>query len=303
LDKIEATGRTLEEALQSAAQQLHVSVDAVDYEVVEEGAKGFLGLGQTPTLVKAWIGDRVQPARPAVREAPSEIEEEAIEEEEVIEEEEEPVSPPSVVGGMSDAEPEPEVVGGISDVEEEPEVVGGVSDAELSVVGGVSDAEPAAAVAPPVAGEDEFVDAVIASLTDILGPMGADARPVLRSADEEEVVVDLVGPDVAILIGRRGQTLDALQYLVGLIAGKRFPNRRRVVLDAEHYRDRHRELLESKAHEYAMAVKAEGSEAVLEPQPARDRRIIHVALADDPDVYTYSEGDGEDRHVVISPKK
>ena len=80
MDKIEASGRTLEEALQSAAQQLRVSVDAVEYEIVEEGAKGFLGLGQTPTLVKAWVGERVEPAAPAARETPADVEEEDIEE-------------------------------------------------------------------------------------------------------------------------------------------------------------------------------------------------------------------------------
>jgi len=115
--------------------------------------------------------------------------------------------------------------------------------------------------------------------------------------------VTLAGEDVAILIGRHGQTLDALQYLVGIIANRDPHARRRVTLDAEGYRERHRQALEKTALDYARAVKDEGKEAVLEPQSARDRRIIHVALAEHPDVYTYSEGEGDERHVVISPRK
>ncbi len=127
--------------------------------------------------------------------------------------------------------------------------------------------------------------------------------PVVRSASSEEVVIDIVGEDVALLIGKHGQTLDALQYLMAIAANKSSSERRRVILDAENYRNRHQEILERKAREYAKAVAREGKEAVLEPQSARDRRIIHLALADHPDVYTYSEGEGDERHVVISPKK
>jgi len=262
LDKIEASGRTLEEALQLAAQQLGVTTDAVEYEVVEEGTKGFLGLGQTPTVVKAWPREAGQPVAEPVAEP---VEEPAAEE--AVEEEAEEAAAAVEQAAVERAEEQPE---------------------------------------PEPAEEEEgegLVQTVLQTLGEILQPMGVDAKPVLKSDTAEEVVIDLVGPDVAILIGRRGQTLDALQYLIGVIASRRVRSRRRIILDAEDYRERHREMLEHKAQDYAKAVKSEGREAVLEPQPARDRRIIHVALADDPDVYTYSEGEGEDRHVVISPRK
>ena len=258
MKRVEASGRTLEEALHSAAQQLKVSVDAVEYEVVEEGARGFLGLGQTPTVIKAWAGEAAK-AVAASRKLSGSVEEAAEEEAEEI-----------AVQVEEAAAPEPE----------EPQ------EAQVSE----EDAEA-------------FVEAVMGTVGEILKPMRVDARPVLKATTDEEVVIDLVGPDVAILIGRRGQTLDALQYLVGIIASRRVHGRRRIVLDAEQYRERHQAMLEQKAREYAKAVKAEGKEAVLEPQPPRDRRIIHVALADDPDVYTYSEGEGDERHVVISPRK
>ncbi len=117
------------------------------------------------------------------------------------------------------------------------------------------------------------------------------------------VYIDILGSDLAILIGKHGQTLDAFQYLLQIAASKKSGVEARIVLDAEGYRDRHNKILEKKALEYAEAVKQQQREAVLDPQPARDRRIIHLALADHPYVYTYSEGLGDERHVVISPKR
>ena len=239
MDLIEVNGRTLEEAVQAAALELGVSTDAVDYEMVEEGTKGFLGLGQVPTTIKARIKDSYTG----------------------------PIEPPA-------QKPEPAV--SIEDI---------------------SDQEPAPE------SDGDYVEKAVRMVRDIVKAMGLDAVVELKSADNEEVLIEIDGPDSAILIGRQGQTIDALQYLLGLILNRDVENRRRIILDAEGYRARHQETLEKRAREYADAVKSAGKEAVLDPQPARDRRIIHVALADDPDVYTYSEGIGDDRHVVISPKK
>lgn len=272
MDKIEANGRTVEEAVQAAAEQLGVSIDAVEYDVEDHGAKGFLGLGGTPAVITAWVREGyVAGARPEPRAAQQAPEVSAPE-------------PRPVESTAARIEPEAERT------EDEPPPVTPAAVERPS--------------APASGGQDAaFVDALTGAVTDILAAMQVDAKPVVRSSDEEEVQVEIVGSDVAILIGKHGQTLDALQYLVGIIANRHVPTRRRVILDAEGYRERHRQLLEGKAREYADAVKAEGKEAVLEPQSPRDRRIIHVALADDPDVYTYSEGEGDDRHVVISPKK
>lgn len=142
-------------------------------------------------------------------------------------------------------------------------------------------------------------------LTSVLESMQFDAKPELIAADDEEIQINVVGEsdDLGRLIGRQGQTLDALQYLLGIAVNRGDTQKIRVVLDAENYRDRHRQMIEAKAREFAAKVKEMGGEAVLEPLQARDRRIVHMTLADDPDVYTYSEGVGEDRHIVISPKK
>lgn len=152
----------------------------------------------------------------------------------------------------------------------------------------------------PEEGVEEWV---MSLLRDILAAANLEGAPKLKSTTPDEITIELEGPDVAILIGKHGQTLDALQYLVGVALNKVSTSRPRITLDAESYRDRHAQMLTAKALEYAEAVKQHNEEAVLDPQPARDRRIMHMALADDPDIYTYSEGDGDYRHVVISPRK
>jgi len=140
-------------------------------------------------------------------------------------------------------------------------------------------------------------------LREVLEAMHISATAQVRSETEEEMIIDIAGSELAILIGKQGHTLDALQFVLGIAVSRGARPRRRIILDVEGYRDRHAEMLRHKAHEYARQVKESGQEAELDPQPARDRRVIHTELANDPEVYTYSEGEGDDRHVVISPRK
>lgn len=254
MNTIEASGRSIEEAVRTAAQQLGASIDEIEYEVIDPGSKGFLGLGQTPAVVKAWI-----------RTVPEKTKDES-----------------EVVPSSYSTTLETELGQSLEEEIEEALTEGPVVDADASRA---------------------FDEVLMKTLRDVLSVMKLEARAIMRSSSMEETSIELVGSDVAILIGKHGQTLDALQYLVGIIANRVVSARKRVILDAQGYRERHKRLLEEKAREYADAVRREGKEAVLEPQPARDRRIIHLALANDPDVYTYSEGEGEERHVVISPKK
>ncbi|MCC6484428.1 MAG: KH domain-containing protein [Armatimonadetes bacterium] len=115
--------------------------------------------------------------------------------------------------------------------------------------------------------------------------------------------IDIEGGDSALLVGRQGQCLDALQFLVGIIVNRRSDSRVRVTLDADGFRRKHRETLEATALDLAQQVIEHNQEAELEPLPARDRLIIHNVLKGHAGVYTYSEGEGEDRHVIISPKE
>ena len=117
------------------------------------------------------------------------------------------------------------------------------------------------------------------------------------------IALNLSGPDLGVLIGRRGQTLAALQYIANLILAHRLQARQRLFLDVEGYRQRHYAALRTLALRMAEQVKATGQSVVLEPMPASERRIVHLALAEIPDVATRSLGEGEARKVIILPKK
>ena len=120
---------------------------------------------------------------------------------------------------------------------------------------------------------------------------------------DKHLFVELTGDDMGILIGKRGQTLDALQYLVNLVVNKKSPYYISVMLDTENYRQRRRETLESLAFNLAKKVKHTRRNVVLEPMNPYERRIIHSALQNDRYVTTYSEGEEPYRNVVITLKR
>ncbi len=119
---------------------------------------------------------------------------------------------------------------------------------------------------------------------------------------DKHLFVELTGDDMGILIGKRGQTLDALQYLVNLVVNKKSPYYISVMLDTENYRQRRKETLESLAFNLAKKVKHTKRNVVLEPMNPYERRIIHSALQNDRFVTTYSEGEEPYRNVVITLK-
>jgi spoIIIJ-associated protein len=116
------------------------------------------------------------------------------------------------------------------------------------------------------------------------------------------VAFNIEGDDLGILIGRRGQTLAALQYVLRLIVGHKTETWVPIIVDAEGYKERRHEALKALALRMADHVKTRGSPFTLEPMPPYERRIVHLALADNPEVYTESIGEGELRKVVIRPK-
>lgn len=120
---------------------------------------------------------------------------------------------------------------------------------------------------------------------------------------EKEISIDLSGSDMGILIGKRGQTLDSLQYLVSLVANKNSDAYLRVKLDTENYRDKRKKTLETLAKNIAYKVKRTKRSVALEPMNPYERRIIHAALQNDKYVVTRSEGEDPFRHVVISLKR
>jgi len=119
----------------------------------------------------------------------------------------------------------------------------------------------------------------------------------------EKILININGPDLGILIGRRGETLDALQYLVNLSANKNAEKRKRIIIDIEGYRRRREETLMKLAFKLADKARQRGRNVVLEPMNSMERRIIHTALQERDDIYTFSEGEEPYRKIIISPKK
>ena len=143
-------------------------------------------------------------------------------------------------------------------------------------------------------------------LRKILAGVGVRALTTLRHAHDPESggpVIDLTGDDSGLLIGRRGETLRALQFLVNLVVNNRLPDQNvRVVLDIERYRERRYTSLHELALRVAEKVAATGTAIPLEPMPANERRIVHLALSDHPRVSTESSGMGDTRRVTIAPR-
>ena len=147
-------------------------------------------------------------------------------------------------------------------------------------------------------------DKAIAFLGEVFGAMdmGVNIETAFNQ-EEKELSINLEGDDMGILIGKRGQTLDSLQYLVSLVVNRESEDYIRVKLDTENYRERRKETLETLAKNIAYKVKRTRRSVSLEPMNPYERRIIHSALQNDKYVVTRSEGEEPFRHVVISLKK
>ena len=149
---------------------------------------------------------------------------------------------------------------------------------------------------------DRVADTAIAALQDILkyfkvGEVTIDEY----EGDEGELILDITGDDLAVLIGRHGKTLEALQFLVSSITVRTIGFRYPVVVDVEGYKARQREKLESLARSMANRAASQHRNMKMHPMTPYERRIVHIALRDDPRVTTASEGEGAARHVVIIP--
>ncbi len=143
------------------------------------------------------------------------------------------------------------------------------------------------------------------SLMGISASVALSAESPIESEEEatSSTILDISGEDLGILIGRRGQTLSSLQYIVRIVVGNQTQTRLPIIIDVEGYKRRRWEALQALALRMAEQVKVRGVPFTLEPMSAFERRIIHLALADHPDVTTESTGLGEARKVVILPKK
>ena len=151
---------------------------------------------------------------------------------------------------------------------------------------------------------DEIADTAIAVLRDVLKYFNVGEVTIDEyEGDEGELILDITGDDLAVLIGRHGRTLDALQFLVSAITVRKIGFRFPVIVDVESYKNRQRQKLEALARSSARKAASQGRSVKLRPMTPYERRIIHVALRDDSRVTTASEGEGTGRHVVVVPVK
>ena len=149
---------------------------------------------------------------------------------------------------------------------------------------------------------DCIADTAIAALQDILKYFNVGEITIDEyEGDEGELILDITGDDLAVLIGRHGKTLDALQFLVSAITVRSIGYRYPIVVDVEGYKSRQRQKLESIAHSSANRAVAQHRSIKLRPMTPYERRIVHIALRDDNRVETASEGEGAARHVVVIP--
>lgn len=220
-----------------------VTSDKLDYEVLEEGSSGFLGIGAKPALIKARVKEDKEIVKESVKEPVKEV----------LKEEKKFVKETAKVSNVDARE---------------------VEEAAKKFLGEVFDAMEMEVIV-----DAKYDDA------------------------EKALDVDMRGEEIGILIGKRGQTLDSLQYLVSLVVNRGQADYIRVKLDTENYRQRRKETLENLAKNIAYKVKRTKRPVSLEPMNPYERRIIHSALQNDRYVTTHSEGEEPFRRVVVSLKK
>jgi spoIIIJ-associated protein len=160
------------------------------------------------------------------------------------------------------------------------------------------------AVPPPAEAGDEEPDSPAARLRELLdrvcAALGAPVRIEIHE-DEELLTATLTGPDLGLVIGKRGQTIDAIQYLAAAIVFRGMDERKSIVVDAAGYRDRRRATLEQQADRAASEAVAASEPITLDPMSAVERKIVHVYLQEREDVETASEGNEPNRFVVVRP--
>ena len=268
-DYITVSAKTLDDAITEALVQLGVTSDRLDYIVVEKGSEGFLGIGRKQAVIKA---RRKREEKPV---------EETVEESKVETPVKEEVKPEK----KTEKKPAKEHSNTKKNVrEEKPEVKSEPKkEVELAKV------------------EPQTIETCEKFIYDVMNAMDMDDVKVTSVVDEEGALsINMEGSNMGILIGKRGQTLDSLQYLTNRVANKMQDGYVRVKLDTEDYRRRRKETLENLAKNIASKVKRTRKTVSLEPMNPYERRIIHSALQSDPAVSTHSEGEEPYRRVVVT---
>lgn len=300
MESIEVSAKTVEDAVLEAAIQLGTTRDKVDYEVVTPGSPGFLGIGSKKAVIRARqkTDEEIEAALKADQEMEKILDR-------VKEKSEKPVTPaekkeekkerPGKKEKPQAEKPKKAPVKEAVQAEKKPEPVKEEKPEAPKKAAKEEKTEP---VRPVNTDEvKDFLEKVFAAM-DMKVQITITQKP-----EEHEVSIDLEGDDMGVLIGKRGQTLDSLQYLTSLVVNKGSDDYIRVKVDTENYRERRRATLENLARNIAQKVKRTRKPVSLEPMNPYERRVIHSTLQNDRFVETHSEGVEPYRHIVVTLKK
>lgn len=302
---MEFSAKTVDEAITKALLELGISSDRLEYEVVEKGSSGILGMFVKPAVIRVAKPEQDEDefllnptAKPEKKEEPKEA---SVKEKKTVVKEitkESPrETPKEPLSGSKSLRPEKKPRAKESVREFSKEKPGDIVKEEKPVVKNVrrkEDLEPA--MAELLTRAENFLQEMFRAMQmEVNIETGFDE-------DEKTIVVDLNGEEMGVLIGKRGQTLDSIQYLTSLVVNKGEEEYIRVKVDTENYRERRRETLEVLAKNISYKVKRTRRPVSLEPMNPYERRVIHAALQNDKYVVTRSEGVEPYRHIVISPR-
>ena len=287
MEYITVSARTLDDAITEALVQLGVTSDQLDYQVIEKGSAGFLGIGMKQAVIKARRKEEVKKEEPEIEIPKADVSmaketEKKEAKKEVPKKEHEKKDSPKREHGKKESP------------KKEPKKKAPVKEQHLTKAPEKKEVELAKVEACTIEACEKFV-------SDVLKAMDMTDVKVTSVVDEEGALsIDMEGSNMGILIGKRGQTLDSLQYLTNRVANKMQEGYVRVKLDTEDYRRRRKETLENLAKNIASKVKRNRRTVSLEPMNPYERRIIHSALQADPAVSTHSEGEEPYRRVVVT---
>ena len=259
---IDVTGKTEEEAIRKALQHLQMDRDDVSVEILERAKSGFLGIGSSPARVRVTYGQE-EPEAPAA----------------TVQPEKKPEKKPEPKPQPKPQQPKPQ-------------------KAEAPKAAPKAEEAPAAPVQESC--QDDNARRITEFLTGLLEHMDSPAQVKVTETEKGRYSVVLEGQKLGQLIGRRGETLDAIQQLTNYAVNSGREKRIRVHVDAENYRAKREQSLESLARKVAGKVTKYRRSVTLEPMNAYERHVIHAALQDHPDVTTFSTGTEPNRRIVVA---
>lgn len=276
MKEITVSAKTVDDAITEASIQFGVTSDKLEYDVIEKGSAGFFGIGSKQAVIKARLKEEEKKVEPV-----AEVKKEEKKEHKNFKKENKEHKKEFKKEVKKEVKKEAPVV-------EEPKAEAKVEKKEAEVV----------------AIEEGTMKACEEFLAEVLKAMGMEDVEFTSTVDEDgALAIEMKGDNMGILIGKRGQTLDSLQYLTNRIANKSQDGYVRVKLDTEDYRRRRKQTLENLAKNIAYKVKRTRKPVSLEPMNPYERRIIHSALQGDDRVSTHSEGEEPYRRVVVTPNR